>query len=116
MKGVFFQTKAPLLIRDELRYNPGFKDSLQQTVEQEEFKRRRMSNTPKEAYEEKPVPVPTYQPQMRYNKREVVGKVTEKPLDQDFSAYNYRGFQSNLPCDSDIKTKQVHGFDIIKNF
>lgn len=35
MKGVFYEPKTPALIRDELRYNPGFKDSLQQTVEQE---------------------------------------------------------------------------------
>lgn len=35
MKGVFFESKAPVLIRDELKYNYNFKDSLQQTMEEE---------------------------------------------------------------------------------
>ena len=35
MKGAFYEPSTPPLIRDELRYDAGFKDALQKTMEQE---------------------------------------------------------------------------------
>ena len=47
MRQVFYEPTAPPILRDELKYNSGFKDSLQQTMEQEEIKRRAYSSNQK---------------------------------------------------------------------
>jgi hypothetical protein len=52
MKGVFYEPTSPQLVRDELKYNANFKDSLTRTVEEEEQKRRSGSSASKPYYEE----------------------------------------------------------------
>mgnify|MGYP000324302193 CR=1 FL=1 len=98
MRGVFFEPTGPPLIRDELKYDVGFKDSLQKTMEQEEFKRRAVSNTPKEFQAERPKENSNYEPLRNRYKNEVQEKVTQIPLSgqQSYQAFNYKGYESSF--------------------
>lgn len=94
MKGVFYESNTPVLIRDELRYNYGFKDSLQKTLEEEAYKKQLQANTTRTSFEQPTAVVAPYESQKIRAKKEVLGKVTEIPMENSSGPLNYRGFQS----------------------
>ena len=95
MRGIFFTGGAPPLLRDELRYNNKYRDSLEQKVEEVQIMKKQERQIADQYESEKPSTVPKEATsRLRYRKNQVLEKVSQIPMEGAVQQhYNYDGYK-----------------------